>query len=339
MKPISKDIENCIVKYLQEGHSTRETAKKVGVSQPTVYRVANRVFPDRVVEKKGRPLKMSRRDKLYCVRQITTGGKRTAVEVRNALENDVGVSVNSNTVRRTLKNAGLGAIIKPKKPHLSSKNVKERLAWARAHLDWTMDDWQRVVWSDETKIDRFGSDGARYAWVRDGERLQPGHVRMTVKHGGGNIKLWSCITCHGVGYIVKIDETLDKELYQKILEDDLMATIEEYGIDGTQMIFQHDNDPKHTAKSVKEWLENQPFEVMKWPAQSPDLNPIENMWSLLKQRLYRDYDRPPKGMCEHWERIHQTWYKITKEECQKFIETVAERCRQVIKAKGYWIKF
>ena len=337
MKSISANDKNKVILHLEQGRSTRKIEALTGVSRSTINRVSAKESLGRIVKQKGRPPKLTQRDKLYCVRQMTIGGKETAVQTRKALEEEVRVSVSTNTVRRGLRDSGLGAIVKPKKPHLSSKNVKERLAWAKAHVDWTIDDWRRVVWSDETKIDRFGSDGRHYTWKRDSEQPQPRHVQQTVKHGGGNIKLWSCITVHGVGYIVKIDENLDKTLYQNILEEDLMRSVEEYAIDKQEMIFQHDNDPKHTAGNIKEWLANQEFEVMKWPAQSPDLNPIENMWALLKLRLYRNYERPPKGINEHWERVHQTWYQITKEECKKVIYTMHKRCKQVIEAKRHWI--
>jgi transposase len=339
MKPISKDIENSIIQHLNDGHSYNKIAQIVGVGRTTIQRVANRVIPGRKVAKKGRPPKLTERDKLYCVREITMGGKETAVEVARALKKNLGKDVHVDTVRNALHEKGLGAFVKPEKPNLSPKNVKARLAWAKAHVDWTLDDWRRVVWTDETKINRFGSDGRKYAWKREAEPVQPRHVQKTVKHGGGNIKLWSCITYEGVGYIVKIDETLDQHLYRKILEEDLMNSVDFYGIDRGKMIFQHDNDPKHTAKSVAEWLDEQPFEVMEWPAQSPDLNPIENMWATLKGRLYRDYEKPPKGMVEHWERTVETWYRITKEESQRVIDTMPERCRKVIKAKGYWIDY
>lgn len=339
MKPISKDTENRIIQHLVSGDSYRSVASSVGVSLATVWRVANKVFPDRSVAKMGRLPKLTRRDRLFCVRELTIGGKETAVDVARSLQENLGVSVHVDTVRNALRKEGLSSIVKPKKPYLSPKNVKDRLAWAIAHKDWTQDDWRRVIWSDETKINLFGSDGRKYAWKHDAEPIQPRHVRKTVKHGGGSVNVWSCITYEGVGYIVKIDNTLDQHLYKEILKDDLTRTIKEYGIDIQNAIFQHDNDPKHTANSVKEWLSGQEFDVIEWPAQSPDLNPIENMWALLKLRLYRDYERPPKGMIEHWERIGETWYKITKDECQNMIDTMPDRCQQVIAKKGYWIGY
>jgi hypothetical protein len=153
-------------------------------------------------------------------------------------------------------------MVKPSKPLLSPKNVKARLAWAKAHKDWTIDDWKRVIWSDETKINRFGSDGCHYTYKRIGERLQPKHVKQTVKHGGSSIMIWGCITYDGPGYVTKIDNTMDKVLYQKILEEDLALTMDWYDLNPRKVIFQHDNDPKHTAKTVVEYLDHQPYEVM-----------------------------------------------------------------------------
>ncbi|KAG0926633.1 hypothetical protein G6F30_012992 [Rhizopus arrhizus] len=122
--------------------------------------------------------------------------------------------------------------------------------------------------------------------------------------------LWSAITYAGVGWMCKINGNMDKELYKEILEDELERTIgygvNKLGFERHQVIFQHDNDPKHTSKVVKEYLQKQSHNFLQWPAQSSDLNPIENMWSLLKRRL-NDYETAPKGMNELYERV--TKYK------------------------------
>lgn len=339
MKPISLDVKNRIKKYLEDGISNRKTAEKCRVSCFTVNKVAKQLYPAGRPIKYGQPNKLTDRDKEFCVRQMTLGGKENAVEVQKALKDDLNISVCANTVRKALNEKGLVPFVKPKKPHLSPKNIKSRLAWAKEHAHWTMDDWRRVIWSDESKIDRFGSDGKIYGWKRASEQLQTKHVKQTVKHGGGNLKIWSCITFEGVGLIVHIEQNLTKEIYKFILEEDLKDSMEWYQLDPMEVIFQHDNDPKHTAKLVTKWLGKQNFGVLDWPSQSPDLNPIENMWSLLKKRLYSEYNHPPKGMVEHWERVWSTWYKISKEECQKVISTMPKRCMDVIKAKGLWINY
>jgi len=122
------------------------------------------------------------------------------------------------------------------------------------------------------------------------------------------------------------------------IEEDLYETIEEYEMDDTRIIFQHDNDPRHKAKSVQEWLGKQLFEVLEWPPQSPDLNPIEHLWALLKRRL-NQYETPPSGMLELWERIHFQFYEITEDECARLYESMPRRIEAVLMAKGMWTDY
>lgn len=80
-----------------------------------------------------------------------------------------------------------------------------RLNWTKERKDWTMTDWNKVIWSDESKFNLFGSDGRVYVRRRVGEELLPECVHQTVKFGGRNAMVWGCISCDGVGPIVKVE--------------------------------------------------------------------------------------------------------------------------------------
>jgi transposase len=277
MRAISKQIQRNIHSLLQKGISTRQVAKRCNVSQSTVQRLQSHNPINVNKPPQGRPKKLSAQDEHACIRAITSGQLETAAAVTQQLC-ETGVTVSSHTVRRTLKKAGLKATEKIRKPKLSPKNIKAQLDFAQQHRHWTVADWRRVIWSDETKINRFNSDGQAWCWTRDSDSLQPHHVKQTVKHGGGSLMIWGCMTVNGPGNMVKITGKMDQHLYREILSDDLNQTIAHYRMKPARVIFQHNNDSKHTAKSVKTWINQQPFQVLDWPAQSPDLNPIENLF-------------------------------------------------------------
>jgi hypothetical protein len=152
------------------------------------------------------------------------------------------------------------AVVKKKRPLLTKcHNRRERLDFALSHQDWTVEDWKKVVWSDETKINRLGSDGRKWLWKKAGEGLSDRLVEGTKKFGSGSLMIWGCMLWDGVGYACKIDGTMDADLYVQILEDDLQASIKFYDKNAEDIIFQQDNDPKHTSKKAKAWFNDHEY--------------------------------------------------------------------------------
>ena len=215
---------------------------------------------------------------------------------------------------------------------------KELLEFVESHKEWTLEHWKRVIWSDETKIKHLGSDGRKWVWKEVGEQLSDRLVEGTVTFGGGNVMVWGCMGWDGVGYATRIEGKMDAPLYVSILEDELQESLHFYDKTTADIIFQQDNDPKHTSKLAKNWFKDNGFTVMKWPAQSPDLNPIEHLWHHLKMKL-NEYENPPHSLHEVWERVEREWNAIDKYVCQGLIESMPRHVAAVLKAKGGCTKY
>jgi len=323
---------------LDAGHSATHIASSTGYGVGTISRLRSKHHSHLSKPVGGHPSKLSSTNIHHAVHLIGSGKASTAVDVTKTLSNIINQPLSTQTVRNSLKKAGMKAVVRKKKPLLSRRHRKERMDFALEHQHWTVEDWKRVVWSDETKINRLGSDGRKWAWKKAGEGLSDRQVGGTLKFGGGSLMVWGCMLWDGVGYACKIDGRMDGDLYIKILEEDLQASINYYDKSPSDIIFQQDNDPKHTCKKAKNWFQDNGFKVLSWPAQSPDLNPIEHLWYHLKKKL-GEYERSPSGMIELWERVEEEWNKIDAVVCQNLIESMPRRVEAVLKAKGGYTKY
>ena len=112
----------------------------------------------------------------------------------------------------------------------------------------------------------------------------PKNTLPTVKHGGGSLVFWGSFSPSGPGSLVKVDGIMKKEQYLKIIQENIRQDAEKLHL-GSEWMLQQDNDPKHIAKIVKKWLQDNQINVLELPSQSPNLNPIENLWHKLKTQV------------------------------------------------------
>ena len=332
MCSISSAQKENIISQASNGQSTCKIASSLGVSQPTVVRVLQNLLPNHQSPHSGRPSKLSATSECAIITQIT-GKVVNAVQATKHINSIIPNPVSSQTVHQVLKQHSLKAVTKKTKPLLSAVHCKKRLAFALKYQNWTVEDWKRIIWSDETKINRIGSDGKQWVWKQVGQGLIDREVQGIVKFGGGNIMVWGCMGWEGVGRLAEVEGKMDANQYVSILEDNLLPSLEESGFSTEDIIFQQDNDPKHTSKKATKWFEDNDINVLDWAPQSPDINPIEHLWQHIKRQL-GEYSTMPKVVWEIWERVAEVWNEIPPEVCQNLIESMPIRLEAVIKAKG-----
>jgi len=111
-----------------------------------------------------------------------------------------------------------------------------------------------VWYTDESKYNLFGSDGKKYCRRRVGEEFLLRNVIQEVKHGGGSIMVWGCISWHGTGRLHHIDGRMNAKQYVEILSESFLGSLQNQNVRPRTTIFQQDNDPKHTSKLARQWF-------------------------------------------------------------------------------------
>lgn len=178
-------------------------------------------------------------------------------------------------------------------------------------------------------------NGKENVWRQSHEKYLPECMKGTVKHDQ-KIMVWGCFCYDGVGMLSRIRGIMDAKKYHFILQHRMKRSASRLFEKDHKYIFQSDNDPKHTAKVNTGYLQRQGIPELDWPSQSPDLNPIENLWAILNIQL-KDRKCKNKDELEHC--LKEAWNDIDEEILKSLIESMPKRCKAVIDNKGFPIKY
>uniref|UniRef100_A0A4W5JC14 Uncharacterized protein n=1 Tax=Hucho hucho TaxID=62062 RepID=A0A4W5JC14_9TELE len=247
---LSKDVRDKIVDLHKAGMGYKTITKQLGEKVTTVGAIIRKWKKHKItvnLPRPGAPCKISPRGVAMTMRTVRNQPRTTREDLVNDLK-AAGTIVTKKTIGNTLCREGLKSCSARKIPLLKKAHIHGRLKFANEHLNDSEDNWVKVLWSDETKMELFGINSTRRVWRRRNAAYDP--MIPTVKHGGGDIMLWGCFSAKGTGQLHRIKGTMDGAMYRQILGENLLHSARALKM-GRGWVFQHDNDPKHTAKEQR----------------------------------------------------------------------------------------
>jgi transposase len=239
-------------------------------------------------------------------------------------------------IQRYLKKKGYVAGFRKKSCPLTPQHKIARIAFA---TKWLALNLGNVLWSDETMVRSHPhSRKLRHRYSPYDDDTAP---QQTLEIAGKNsVMFWGMISQYERGPLVSIGGKINGDSYRQTIDQNIIPEfIAAQFMHGGDWKFMHDNAPVHTKKSNVKALEDAGVNVLTWPARSPDLNPIENVWAWLKEKLYTEY--PPCESAEELETtVHTIWNThLTPELCEKFCGNYSKRLRAVLESKGESTKY
>ncbi|KFM57147.1 Transposable element Tcb1 transposase, partial [Stegodyphus mimosarum] len=307
-----------IIGFRAKGGSISETAEFVNCSRAAVVKVY-RAWQNGTVQnqrrgKCGAPRAIDDRGERRLRRCVRADRRATVEQLTTKMNQGATKSVSQSTIQRTLLRLGLRSRRLVRAPMLTAVHRRRRLEFARQYSSWTSTEWRQVAFSDESRFMLHRTDGRWRIRRETSERNHPATIAGTVQAGGGSIMVWGMFSWHSLGSLIIVEGTMDQYKYASVLADHVHPYMR-IVFPQDDGIFQQDNARCHTAASVRAWFEEHQdeFTVLPWPANSPDLNPIEHLRLLqcgLRARtpLYRiPLTHDHRRLRLQWANQHRDW--------------------------------
>ena len=322
----SRDIGNAIHgQYM----SVSQISDELGISRATFYRRLRRVrkpCSKRPSIPRGRPRKISNTVEQLVLKHI----RRNPFLTIQQLLTEIGMQgcVGRVTMGRLLHRLGYRSRRPSRKPYLSRQHRAKRTRFVRQYRDI---DWKEVVFSDEK---RFGlrTDAPPRVWRQQGQRHAPENTTQTEKFAGGTVMVWAAIRSDGRLWVYRCTDRMDRWEYQNVLEKAMDGGLMHWPTGTKVRYFQHDGARPHQSAYTRAFFRFNDTDLLDWPPQSPDLNPMEHVWPMISREIGK-HRFPSKDAL--WEAIQQACQRLSgSDSIRKLYESMDRRLQQVAKRHG-----
>jgi len=319
-------IREDIIERIRNGFSQSAVARELNISRFGVQSIWKKyVMSGHVndLSRSGRPRVLDERSTRQLIRLSKKNPKATAPELKMEWETNRNISM--STVKRILRRHGLFGRIAAKKPLLTRKHVMRRKRWCSDYMNLGQSFWDSVIFTDECRFELYPRT-REYVRRPTKTKYLERYTTKTVKHGGKSLMVWGAIKSDGSRTIIRCPGILNSVTYQDVLRSGLLPFYE------STNVFQQDGAPCHTAASTISFLEKERICLLSdWPAQSPDLNIIESLWSKLKSRVCK---RKTSNIDDLWNICEDEWYAIPNADIKNLFQSITRRLKDVIQKKG-----
>ena len=314
------------------GWTGRDIAQEIHCSENTVSLWVQRWQEEQSVEDKersGRPRCTTEAVDERIEAEAEAKKFVTPRDIRRELQ----LSCCPRTVRRRLDEVNLFGRVAREIDDYDDRIVTLRMSFARGFLHFTDADWDTVIFSDEVHF-CLGHHGQVWVQRPPGQAYDPQYCKPVEKELY-KITLWGCFCSQGIGSGRIFLGELNSPLYRDILEHNLKSSYQRFFPRGLWR-FQQDNASPHYTAEVNTWMHNHGVHILEFPPRSPDLNPIENIWHVLK---YRVEHKNPRTAEEFETAIAEEYEAISAEECATLAHSMHARLLQCIQYQGHKTKY
>ncbi|XP_038209023.1 uncharacterized protein LOC119830186 [Zerene cesonia] len=273
------------------------------------------------------------RDDRFILLAVLRNRYLTAVEIRHRLQVTRGVNVSERTVRRRMEEVNLKVHRPARGPSSFLRQHRvARLQFAREHVNWSHEQWAKVLFTDECRFALRTPDDRERVWRRRGERFLSITTTKTVSFNGGSIMVWGGISSDARTELVIVNNRLTAARYiEEVLQEHVFPYSDFKG--ENHFLLMHDNTRPHVAHCVEEYLHEVGIRKLQWPARSPDLNPIEHIWNMLKRKI-KSNSNPPETLDQLRSAAMAAWDSVKQLDIRNIIQSMPERMKALIRARG-----